>query len=283
MSGASSSGRGQVAAFTLIELLVVVAIIAILLSILLPSLQRARDQAKQLLCLTNLRSQGEAGLAYADENGYVARSEFYSPGLDFGMHFAASLLPGLGYDGSAGPVSQLWRGLNGRRSRRKFHDLLATYPFFQCPSFPEPEQVLDYVVNAYLFPLPERLVEDPGQEGEGPQSQDPGTRRQPNSERLTPVGEIESLPPHRYIYITEAHQKMPYRIGNWGFLHDLFMVPNLPFGIHPRIANDQRHPGGINALYFDGHVRTMPLKRMDPGWPVDVSLRIQLFTRIELP
>jgi prepilin-type N-terminal cleavage/methylation domain-containing protein/prepilin-type processing-associated H-X9-DG protein len=54
-------------AFTLIELLVVVAIIALLVSILTPALKGARDQAKQVVCLANLRSQGQAANLYAGD------------------------------------------------------------------------------------------------------------------------------------------------------------------------------------------------------------------------
>ena len=55
-------------AFTLIELLVVVAIIALLISILLPSLQQAREQGKKAVCLSNIRSLGQASHAYAAED-----------------------------------------------------------------------------------------------------------------------------------------------------------------------------------------------------------------------
>ena len=54
-------------AFTLIELLVVVAIIALLISILLPSLHRARQQAHSAVCLSNLRSMGQAVIVYSAE------------------------------------------------------------------------------------------------------------------------------------------------------------------------------------------------------------------------
>ncbi|MBN1764091.1 MAG: type II secretion system protein [Sedimentisphaerales bacterium] len=55
-------------AFTLIELLVVISIIALLVSILMPSLGRAREQAKLLLCQMNMKSLIQAFMMYAGDN-----------------------------------------------------------------------------------------------------------------------------------------------------------------------------------------------------------------------
>jgi len=77
-------------AFTLVELLVVIGIIALLISILLPSLNRARETANRVKCASNLRQIGEAILLYTNDSKGPYPRTIYAGGVTAGVMTATA-------------------------------------------------------------------------------------------------------------------------------------------------------------------------------------------------
>ncbi len=263
-------GHRRRAGFTLIELLVVISIIALLISILLPALSGARKSGRAIKCQSHLHTLGQAMQMYADfYEDVIPLSE--SPQVEGSMQWASALLPSLGHGNmnQAGPFVNSSPGFN----QRSFIEVLRRQEPFQCPEFPNPDQPLDYVVNG--FEQPYTLGENPGPAGSGPQPQGPSFSA--NRRQFANLTKIDQ-PTGRIIYVVEGHANLP-TTTMW--LHDLFSPRQLPFGSLPRIASDMRHPGGINALFFDTHVERMALGKIDSGYPRPAAERIRWLARAE--
>jgi prepilin-type N-terminal cleavage/methylation domain-containing protein/prepilin-type processing-associated H-X9-DG protein len=93
----------SVRAFTLIELLVVIAIIAILAALLLPTLGRAKDSAKSILCLNQMRQISLATRLYAEENNDEFPRSQHSAFANRQLPWERAIAPQLGVTGGSPP------------------------------------------------------------------------------------------------------------------------------------------------------------------------------------
>jgi prepilin-type N-terminal cleavage/methylation domain-containing protein len=144
--------------FTLIELLVVVAIIALLISILLPSLSRARELAKRAVCASNMRGIGQGLHIYANDNTeWLPAHYFKTPTYSTGT--PPITMTGLKYVGTMGlkyhePTNMTSNSASNHPSRSLFLLLIggqSTAGSFICPSGSDQEDDLrnrgSYAVN----------------------------------------------------------------------------------------------------------------------------------------
>jgi prepilin-type N-terminal cleavage/methylation domain-containing protein/prepilin-type processing-associated H-X9-DG protein len=131
--------RHRKSAFTLVELLVVIGIIALLISILLPALGKARESANAIKCSSNLRAIGQGvGIYITDYRGAIPASNWYY-GLQINGGVQTPAKPTMGYVHWSAMI------FAGGRHISNVPDLASVDPvylstagwsIFQCPSIP---------------------------------------------------------------------------------------------------------------------------------------------------
>lgn len=224
--------------FTLVELLVVVAIIGILASLLLPSLQKARAAAMLKVCMSNQRQIGLAAQMYAQTYNDRFVGDFNNEGTS-NMFFASKYLAFITDEPYEGPL--VYSDMSDR-----FREVGA----YQCPSAVL-EVALDYTVNSIDT---EHYNTNPG------------------SYKGVWAHNISAFPKSldEVGYLVEVNNERANGQGDNYHLWDIFSPDKFTFdesgGTNSK-ANarsfhylDQQHLGKMNMTFFDGHSKTLYIK-----------------------
>ncbi|HYO10587.1 MAG TPA: type II secretion system protein [Tepidisphaeraceae bacterium] len=225
------SPRGRTG-FTLVELLVVIGIIAVLISILLPTLSRARNNAMKIKCAAQIREIGTATVMYANENkGFIPPMRFDNGALDWGgvhNYTWTQDWPDKGADIGANI---------GRLVQRKH---LSTNKIVQCPA--AQEGVTDYLQN-YRYNVHPKIQTVAGKD-----------IMRPWWPKLASYGRVPASPVPSGRWAGDApkvqqYPRMPYALATDAMY-------NLGTAGHA-----QGNSRAYNLLYADGSVRTAIVDR----------------------
>jgi len=220
-------------AFTLIELLVVISIIALLLTILLPSLKSAYEAGQSAVCMANMDSIFAGAFLHAQDN------EDYLP------HFA--------YYASVGPSGEWWVTQVAQAIDQFERDIYA------CPADASP-----HIGTTFYYTGSTISMNPPGGNLSAPQTLFPVEYRghcdlvwdPPYTTALEPRKFLDWMRPEVAIMMLETRA---HPLSNTGVCFDLdHLIPlQDPTFRHTRHEEFERHMGQSNVLFIDGHVDSL--------------------------
>jgi len=221
-------------AFTLIELLVVVAIIAILIAILIPSLGKAREMAIRSTCAANLKGHGQAFAMYS--NQFSDRLPLFASTAWSGSHL---------HDVPAGFADAMLSQPTGAGNN-------AGLKWFYCPSNNTDTKGYPTALGyAYLTVRTLGYATDLSTAGS------PNGASLPTISQTTAGANSRLSPPLSYhdkwngaAYASSSELALDDIISSSGFAFDA-PVPMAGYTNHMK---SDTAPAGANVLYFDGHV-----------------------------
>ncbi len=224
--------------FTLIELLVVIAIIAILAAILFPVFARAREQARKMTCLSNLKQIGTAFALYTQDydGGYPNTGDPY---LWVGMRFRWPLMPYLGI---------------GQKEAAAFASQSGSPSILICPSDAFSGTGFDatsYGYSACFYHTPEQI----------------------NAMRIENLRAGLNTPGAGAVCVTQTESSIASPAqkalaGEWFNSHET--GGGAPLGYWgtlspPATPGPDRWKGGRNYVFADGHARFVLASRLRPA------------------
>ena len=172
-------------AFTLIELLVVIAVIAVLMAILMPALNIARDQAKRIHCINNVKQLTFAWLLYKDDN-----DDKMVGGLPQRGSIDAWMLSPRGNDPD--PIEQCKEGLR----QGKLYPYVKNVDVYRCPSDDRIRREGMYTFGSYSI--------------SGPLN---GEEKEWSNRHLIKYGEIKN-PADTFVFVEEIDPR-GWNMGSW--------------------------------------------------------------------
>ncbi|PQO43180.1 DUF1559 domain-containing protein [Blastopirellula marina] len=285
-----SRSKGKRRGFTLVELLVVIAIIGVLIALLLPAVQQAREAARRMQCTNNLKQISLAVHNYHDTFGVVPMNmpATFTQGTRNGFSYLSTMLQFI-EQGNVHDQLDFRYGMSDSASSNNLSIIQTPIQTFLCPSDPTPGVRSD-LARSWNYPLtattstvntggPAGVTTYKGWAGRtidanGTNNRNAVFDRYSDKAAVQFRDIIDGLS-NTFIFVEQSPSWSPWCAwaggnGDWSAIYDntgrinavwiAFGKPpsNAELGSGARYAPNSFHPGGINVGYADGSVHFLP-------------------------